>query len=245
MTLKIKILSSIIVATLLSGCLGGNTSDEKIAEIVEKTLNEKPEIIMNALKAFRERETTKQAEQQQKALEGQTEALNYDKHSLVLGNPDGDVTVVAFKDYRCGYCKKSWATVQELLSKDKQVRFVFKEFPVLGPQSELASRYALASSVQGKEEYKTYNDALMKHRGPWDKKTLQEIAKSHKIDSKQLEKDAGGKFVSDAIAANMKLGKALAIGGTPAFVIGKQLIPGAVPLEYLQDTIKKIRAEKK
>lgn len=238
-----KIILPIIAATLLTGCLN-EVSDQRVAEIVEKTLMEKPEIIINSLEAFRENEQAKQVEQQKSALKDQKEALFNDKHSLILGNPDGDVTIVAFKDYRCGYCKKVWPTVQELIKKDKNIRIVFKEYPVLGPASEMASRYALASSLQGNDKYKAFNHGLMKHRGPMDEKTLKKIAASFDIDGEKLAKEANGKFVSDAIAKNRELGQKLAIQGTPAFVVGEELIPGAVPLNYLEELVKKARENK-
>jgi protein-disulfide isomerase len=244
MNLKIATVSTIILATMMTGCIG-DTSDEKIASIVEKTLEAKPEIIINALNNYRQREEAKQIEKQKAVLENATKNLKDDKHSLVLGNPDGDVTLIAFKDYRCGFCKKVWPTIQELIAKDKNLRVIFKEFPVLGPDSELASRFALATSLQGRDKYVAFNDALMTHQGPWNAETLKEIAKSKGIDADKMEKDAGEKFVSDGIAENMKLGGDLAIQGTPAFVIGKQVIPGAVPLDFLQNAIKEARAAAK
>lgn len=237
----------IIAATFLTGCLdqigGGNVSDEHISEIVKKTLMEKPEIIIESLEVYRKNEQAKKSEQQKNILEKETKALTDDGYSLVLGNPDGDVTIVAFKDYRCGYCKKSWPTIQELIKTDKNVRVVFKEFPVLGPESEIASRYALASSLQGVEKYKAFNNDLMNHKGPWDAKTLKEIAAKHKLDESGLDKAAGGKFVTDALISNKKLGQGLGLQGTPAFVIGKQVIPGAVPLEFFKEAIEKARKD--
>ncbi len=240
MNFKIATLSTILLATLVTGCIG-DSSDDKIAKVIEKTLNDKPEIIINALNNYRKNEEAKQIEKQKAILDNASKTLTQDKHSLVLGNPDGDITLVAFKDYRCGFCKKAWPTVQELIAKDRNLRVIFKEFPVLGPESELASRFALASSLQGKDKYTAFNDLLMTHQGPWDAKTLKELATSKGIDADKMEKDAGEKFVSDAVADNMKLGSDLAIQGTPAFVIGKTVIPGAVPLDYLQNAIKEAR----
>ncbi len=233
-----------MLTSLLTGCIG-DMSEETVATIVEETLYAKPEIIVKALNSLREREEAKQAESQKEILENASQDLTHDKHSLVLGNPDGDVTVVAFKDYRCGFCKKVWPTVHELIAKDKNIRLVFKEFPVLGPDSELASRFALATSIQGQDKYRIFNDVLMNHPGPWDAQTLKAIAKSKGIDADKMEKDAGEKFVSDAITDNMKIGQALGIQGTPAFVIGKKLIPGAVQLDYLENAVKEAREENK
>lgn len=244
MNFKIATLSSIVCATLLTGCIG-EVSDEKISQIIVKTLNEKPEIIIDALNEYRKREEAKQLEQQKATLEASTAKLSQDKHSLILGNPNGDVTLVAFKDYRCGYCKKSWATLQELIKKDANLRVIFKEFPVLGPESEMASRFGLASSLQGSDKYVALNDAFMQHTGAYDAETLKQIAKSKGIDADRMQKEAGEKFVSDAIADNMQLGTGLGIQGTPAFVIGKTVIPGAVDLAHLENVIKQEREANK
>lgn len=243
MNFKITTLSVLMVSSLITGCLG-ETSDAKIEQVIEKTLNDKPEIIIRALENYKKKEEAKYLEKQKASLEKASDVIAKDDYSLVLGNPEGDITIVAFKDYRCGYCKKVWPTIQELIEKDKNVKVIFKEFPVLGPESELASRLALASSLQGKDKYREFNAALMGHQGPWDMDTLKEIAKSKGIDVAKIEKDAGDKFVSDAIMKNMQLGGDIGVQGTPAFLVGKTFIPGAVDLPHLEDVIKKEREAK-
>jgi protein-disulfide isomerase len=231
------LLTSIVLMTFVSGC----NDEKKIAEVVEKTLLENPKIIIDAVTKYQQDEQVKQTEKQQETINNASEKLNNDKHSLVLGNPDGDVTLVAFKDYRCGYCKKAWPILQELIAKDKNLRVIFKEYPVLGADSETAARFALASSLQGIDKYKALNEAFILHTGAYDAETLKEVAKSRGIDADKMQKDAGEKYVSDAITENMQLGAGLGIQGTPAFVVGKTVIPGAVPLDYLQEAIKKER----
>ena len=146
MNFKIATLSSILLATLVTGCIG-ESSETKISQMIEKVIIEKPELIINALTEYRKREEAKQADTQKEILNNSNEKITNDKHSLILGNPDGDITLVAFKDYRCGYCQKAWPILQELIAKDKNLRVVFKEFAVLGAESEMAARFALASSL--------------------------------------------------------------------------------------------------
>lgn len=241
MSFRIDKLTRVLVCAVIAAIVSGCIDEKKIAEVLEKTLVDKPEIVVAALEKHRKNEETKQAALQQESLKNAADQLYNDKHSLVLGNPEGDVTLVAFKDYRCGYCKKAWPTLQKAMAEDKNLRVIFKEYPVLGADSETAARFALAASLQGKDKYRAVNESYILHTGAYDAETLKKLAKSKGIDPDKMQKDASEKFVMDAIAENVKLGKALGIKGTPAFVIGNTLIPGAVPLEYLQDAIKKER----
>ena len=139
-------------------------SDAELKQAIEQTIKENPEIIIQALEDYQNKMQQEKVDSQKKALSSAKDALYNDGHSLILGNPEGDVSIVAFKDYRCGYCKRAWASLTELVKEDPNVRIILKEMPILGPKSSLASQYGLASAEQGK--YAEFYDALMRHRGP-------------------------------------------------------------------------------
>ena len=216
-------------------------SDEELKKAIENTINNNPEIIIKALENYQKKMETEQRNNQKKALESSKEMLENDGYSLVIGNPDGDVTVIAFKDYRCGYCKRAWPSLQELVNTDDNVKVILKEMPILGPKSTLASQYGLASAEQGK--YAAYYDALMNHRGAWTEEGLKSLAKSLDIDTDKLVKDAASEKVRQSIQKNLQLAQTLGVTGTPAFVVNGQLLPGAVPLAELQKLIKEARAK--
>jgi protein-disulfide isomerase len=151
----------------------------------------------------------------------------------------GDVTVVEFFDYHCPYCKAVAEPMAQLLKEDKGVRLVLKEFPILGEDSVLASHAALAAVGQGK--YWEFHQALMEHRGPFDMDVIKTIAAKVGLDPAKLEADMGQHQIEPLISANHKLAQTLDVSATPTFVIGDQVVEGAVPLEQLKALIQKAR----
>jgi len=216
-------------------------SDAELKKAIEETIKDNPEIIIQALEDYQNKMEQKQANSQKEALSSSKEALYNDGHSLVLGNPAGDVTIIAFKDYRCGYCKRAWDSVVKLTETDKNIRIILKEMPILGAASTLASKYGLASNAQGK--YAAYYDALMRHRGPWTEEGLLKLAETVGLDTEKLAQDAEAEDIKMALQSNLKLAQKLGITGTPAFIIGDQLLPGAVPLATLQKLATEERAK--
>lgn len=216
-------------------------SDAELKKAIEDTIKENPEIIIQALEDYQNKMEQKQADSQKEALSSSKDALYNDGHSLILGNPNGDVTIIAFKDYRCGYCKRAWDSVIKLTETDKNVRIILKEMPILGAASTLASKYGLASDAQGK--YAAYYDALMRHRGPWTKEGLVKIAETIGLDTDKLAQDAEADSIKSVLQSNIQLAQKLGITGTPAFIIGEQLLPGAVPLATLQKLVTEERAK--
>lgn len=239
--LKNNIIMLIMMSFLGTGTLYASTLTEKdVSRIVEETLKQKPEIIVNALNEYQSQEETKKADSQKEAVKAEHKNIYEDGYSLVIGNPKGDVTLVAFKDYRCGYCKRAWETIKTLLEQDKNLRIILKELPILGTSSRIASTYGLASSAQGK--YAEYYEKLISHNGPWDKNTLLNIAGELDLDTKKLEKNAESDKIAKQIDDNLALAHKLGIEGTPAFVIGDRMIPGAIPLETFKELIAEQRA---
>ena len=147
------------------------------------------------------------------------------------------MTIVEFFDYRCPYCKQVVGALTQLLNDDRKLRLVFKEFPILGPDSVVAARAALAAHVQGK--YHAMHEALMRARGTLDETTVLKIATSVGLDATRLQSDMNKPEIAASLDRNHRLARDLAINGTPAFVIGNHVVPGAVDLE----TLKKLVAE--
>lgn len=216
------------------------TSDRAAIEaIVLEVIKDNPQVVLESVNQFLQKQ---QQERQNVSLEEHAGRL-FKGNSPVGGNPDGDVTVVEFFDYRCGYCKRAWETVDRLIREDKNLRIVFKEFPILGPESETASRWALAADKQGK--YLEFHDELMKHRGAYDDKSLSSIAEKLGLNAGRMRQDAQSADVSNAIQLNRSLANDLGITGTPGFIVDDQLISGAIPYESMVETIAKKRANKK
>ena len=170
---------------------------------------------------------------------GERKALTANPADPVGGNPKGDVTIVEFFDYRCPYCKQVKPIVEQVLSQDRNVRVVYKEFPILGRESVYASRAALASQKQGK--YLAYHHALMASRGQLTEETVLAVARSSGLDVEKLKRDMEDPAIEKVIADNRGLAERIGIRGTPAFIIGDQLAPGAVDTGSLKTMIDKAR----
>jgi len=198
-----------------------------------------PEIILEAIEALQQREKLAEAEKAKRALTENKSALFQNPADPAVGNALGDVTVVEFFDYQCGYCKAVMADTQRLIKDDAKLRFVFKEFPILGPGSVVAARAALAAKAQGK--YLEVHNALMGHRGQLDDDTILRLAKSAGADMDKLKKDMDSPEVMKVIAANQQLAEQLGIRGTPAFIIGEALVPGAIKLDEMKRLVDSVR----
>ncbi|HYD68286.1 DsbA family protein [Azospirillum sp.] len=206
-----------------------------IEEVVRDYLVKHPEVIMEAIEELQKRERAETAERQKTALSGNKQKIFQDPASPVGGNPQGDVTVVEFFDYQCGYCKAVTGDVATLLKTDGKVRFVYKEFPILGPASVTAAKAALAARAQGK--YEALHNALMANKGQLDDAKIFQIAAGAGLDVDKLKKDMATPDVEQAIGANHALAEALGIRGTPAFVVGNELVPGAIKLDEMKKLV--------
>ena len=220
---------------------GGVSLDRKaeIEKIVHDYLLAHPEVLKEALLSLQAKEEAAKADSQTQAVAAHKEELNNDPATPVAGNSMGDVTVVEFFDYHCPYCKAVAEPLQQLLNEDKGVRLVLKEFPILGDDSRLASRAALAAVAQGK--YWEFHQALLEHRGAFDTDTIKSLAKQVGLDADKLVADMASDKIPPLITANRKLADALDIGATPTFVINGEVVEGAVPLDELKALIKKAR----
>jgi protein-disulfide isomerase len=203
-----------------------------IERIVHDYILAHPEILPEAMERL-------QAQTATKAIAAERLALETPFAGAWAGNPQGDVTLVMFSDYSCGYCKASAPDIERLLREDPKLRVVWREIPVLGPQSEVAARAALAAAQQGR--YLPFHRALFAGGRPDDRALAAAAAKAGGIDGARLKADGAGAAVTREIHANLDLAGRLGIGGTPAFVVGDRLLSGAVGYEALAEAVKGAR----
>jgi protein-disulfide isomerase len=211
------------------------TDQAKTEQIIHDYLLAHPEVIIEAVDKYQKQQEKASAEKQTQALVGRREELLHTAGDPVLGNPNGDVTVVEFFDYRCPYCKTVAAAFIDLYEKDGKVRLVLKEFPILGPESEFASKAALAAQKQGK--YREFHLAMMTFKGKMTNDDVRQLAAKVGIDVAKLEQDMQDPAVAETINRNYALADALGIRGTPAFIVGNELVPGAISAEEMQKRI--------
>ena len=208
---------------------------DAIRQIVRDYLLEHPELLVEVQQALRVKQEAEQEEQTRQAIERLHDKIFADPEAPVAGNPAGAIALVEFFDYRCGYCRRVKPTLETLLAENDDVRIVFKEFPILGPESTLAARAALASRAQGL--YEPFHWALMGADGPFDLDHILTVARSVGLDDERLVLDMEDPALDALIEQNAVLASNLGVRGTPAFVIGDRMIRGALPLERFRIAI--------
>jgi protein-disulfide isomerase len=215
---------------------------QAVESLIRDYIMNHPEVMLESLQAYDARQRDAREEAAQKAVGDNRDALERDASNPVGGNPKGDVTIVEFFDYRCGYCKKVVPSIQELIKTDRNIRVVFKEFPILGPDSVTAARAALAAWKIAPEKYLPLHVALMEARGEISEARVLETAKKVGIDPEKLKAAMNDPKIQSQLEQNASLAQALQISGTPAFVVGGRVVPGAVDLATLREMVKEARA---
>ena len=209
---------------------------------VRAYLLDNPEVLMEAIAVLEDRQARQQADGDAALIAAHAQQLFADPGSWVGGNPDGDVTVVEFLDYRCAYCRRAHPEVQALLAADPDIRYVVKEFPILGEQSVLGSHYALAvRAVAGDAAYKEISDTLMTMRGEISEAALKRLSDTYGLDHAAIMAEMDSPDVEAVIARNRQLAQALQINGTPSFVFGVRMVRGYVPLDTMQALVAEAR----
>jgi len=214
---------------------------QQMQEIIRQYLLDNPQIIMDSVEAYRQR----QMEEQDKVAEqklGEHLTNMTAKEAPAAGNPDGDVTIVEFFDYNCGYCKRALPDIQKILAEDENLRFVFHDMPILGPTSVTAAKWALAAHKQGK--YFEYHVALMKHNGPKNISELSKLAEETGLDVNKMKQDAESDDVKTMLDKSLEMARDIGIQGTPAFVLNGKLIRGYMGPDGLAEAIKAARENK-
>ena len=211
---------------------------------VRAYLLENPEVLMEAIAELEAKQYNEQVANDLKMLRDFSDEIFNDPKSWAGGNLSGDITVVEFVDYRCGYCRRAHDEVARLVQGDGNVRLVMKEFPILGEESVISSRFAIATlQLHGSDAYKAVHDALIAHRGPVDAASLDQIAASAGLIGADIRAGMASAEVSEVIAANQALAERLQISGTPTFVIYETMVRGYVPLDGMQKIVAQQRAK--
>ncbi len=213
---------------------------QEMGDFIRSYLLEHPEILREMADKLEAKDQEAETLARTKGLAEQKQLIFSHAGDAVVGNPKGDVTIVEFMDYNCGWCKRSVGEVQALLEKDKNLKVVFKEFPIFGPHSEFAAKAALASIKQGK--YWELHQALFANEGQVTDEVVMNIATELGLDVNKLAEDMKDQKVLDTVSENYDLAKTLKLNGTPAFIIDDQVYPGYLPLDQLQAAIADVRS---
>ncbi len=205
---------------------------------VKAYLLEHPEVLVDAMNVLQDRQAQSEAAQDKQLVIDHKDALFTDAASWVGGNPDGDITVVEFMDYRCGYCRKAYQEVEDLVKSDGNIRLVLKEYPILGEDSVTSARFAISVlQLHGPDAYKKAHDALITLRGTPDAATLTRLATDLGLDAQPVIDRMNSDEVTQVIASNQALGDSMAISGTPTFVIDGTMLRGYLPLDGMRQVV--------
>jgi protein-disulfide isomerase len=239
-----------VAATLFALTLGGapmsasaqsfsDTQRGDIETIVRNYLLAHPEVLEEAMAELSKRQATAEAEKHEAGVANNAEAIFNSPRGVTIGAKDGDVTFVEFFDYNCGYCKRAMTDMLDLMKADPKLKVVLKEFPVLSQGSVEAAQVAVAVRMQDPsgKKYLDFHQKLLGGRGAADKARAMAVAKEVGLDMAKLEKDLGSAEVRNTIEENFKLAESMGMNGTPSYVIGKQVVIGAVGVDNLKEKI--------
>ncbi|WP_170788772.1 DsbA family protein [Ruegeria lacuscaerulensis] len=217
---------------------------EQFGAQVRAYLLENPEVIIEAINILEQRNAQAEAAADQELVAVNADELFNDGYSWVGGNPDGDITLVEFMDYRCGYCRRAVPEVAELLSEDGNIRLVIKEFPILGEASVISSRFAVATKhVAGDDAYKLVHDALLDFGGEPNEVSLRRLSDGLGLDSDAILAAMDSDRVTDEINQTRELARRMQIQGTPSFVLGTEMLRGYLTADQMLQIADAVRAE--
>lgn len=216
-----------------------DSEERRIETIVREYLLKHPEVIVEAMQELDRKQASADKLRQDKAIAANRAAIYDDADSFVAGNPKGDVTIVEFFDYQCGYCKHSFEPLMDTVKNDGNIRLILKEFPILSPESATASHAAIASMRQGK--YLEFHKALFHHKGALTDDEIMRVASSVGLDTARLKRDMADPKIGAILKRNYELADALGVKGTPGFIVGGKLIPGALEKDEFAAVVKDAR----
>lgn len=216
---------------------------EGIEKIIRDYLVNHPEVLQEAIAALEKKQAADEAAKHEAAVADNAQIIFNSPRQVVSGNPNGDVTFVEFFDYNCGYCKRAMTDMFDLMKGDGKLKVVLKEFPVLGPGSLEAAKVAVAVRMQDKsgKKYMEFHQKLLGGRGQADRARALAVAKDVGLDVARIERDMAGDEVKATLEESMKLAEKLGLNGTPSYVIGKQVVVGAVGFDALKEKINTAR----
>jgi protein-disulfide isomerase len=253
MTIAIRLLAPALFAAALAlpGVAPAQTISDgqktEIEKIIRDYLLAHPEVLQEALSELESRQNAAELEKARAAVKENASLIYSSPRNVTIGNPQGDITIVEFFDYNCGFCKKAMADMTDLIKNDPKLKFVLKEFPVLGEGSQQAAQVAVAVRMQDKtggKKYLEFHQKLLGGRGAADKARAMAVAKEVGLNMAQLEKDLASPEVKATIEESMKLAQALGLNGTPSYIVGPDVVVGAVGLPMLQERVNIARCGK-
>lgn len=240
--------ASFIAAGVLAASTTARADDPQISEserakiesVVHDYIMAHPEVVLDSLKAMQARQQAAEDDRVRDTIAQESDALRHAKGDFVAGNPKGDVTLVEFFDYNCTYCRQAASSIQSLLADDPKLRIIFKEWPIRGDDSMAATRVSLAA--QGQPQFLAFHFALMKHPGKVDEAVALQAAHDAGLDMTALKKAMQSPDIDARLAQTGTLAQKIGLQGTPAFVVGDEIIPGAVSEAEFRKLIAETRA---
>lgn len=214
----------------------------EVEKIVREYILQNPEIIEEALTELATRAQATQAQARSQAILAEADALLRSGDDVILGNPDGDVTLVEFFDFNCGYCKRAAPDVKALVAEDSKLRIVLKDFPILGPGSVEAAKVALAvKRLEGNAKARDFHVRLMDMQGQINAGRALDLAEDMGLERKRISEEMATPAIEAIISTNLALAQRLGLTGTPSFIAGDQIIQGAVGKKPLADAMEAAR----
>lgn len=235
-----KFLATTALFMLPFTAMADDITEERIKELVLEAIRENPGIVFEAAQIFEEQQQANQAAVAAQVLQTEQATLKHDPNAPVIGNSEGDVTIVEFFDYNCPYCRRVKPEMEALLAADANVRVVYREWPILGEGSVFAARAALASRKQGK--YEEFHWAMMELNQRAEEASVLRIAEDIGLDIAQLRRDMDASEVEEHIQTSMRLAQSLGFNGTPSFVIGDTLAPGLIQADQMIQLVEQARS---
>jgi protein-disulfide isomerase len=246
MTFKTKLAATVALTIAAAAPLPALALDDaqkkEIGEFIKEYLVENPEILIDVQEALQKKQEEQQQAKAQSAITDNAKAIFSSPYDIALGNPKGDVTIVEFFDYNCGYCKRALSDMDEVLKEDKNVRFVLKELPILGPDSSAAHKVSAAVRDLAPEKYGEFHRALLGGEGRATEESAIALAATMGLAEADIRKTMTEKPHDDAVREAYTLANDLGITGTPSYVLGEEMVFGAVGVDELKQKIANVRA---
>lgn len=222
---------------------GGSINKSEVEKIVAEYIENNPQAILDSVSKYQRNKSEQEDKKAQEQIQSKLKDIENDKNSPIAGNPKGDVVIVEFFDYSCGYCKKVLPSVTKIVEEDKNVKVVFKEFPILGPNSELASKAALAVNAIAPGKYFEFHKKLLEARIN-GQDSINAIAKELGINVKDMEAKMNSPEVMAIIVNDRALASSIGVRGTPAFIVGGTFVPGAIDYDAMKNLVAEARKKK-
>lgn len=245
MTFKTKLAATVALIIAAAAPLPALALDDaqkkEIGEFIKEYLVENPEILVDVQEALQKKQEEQQQAKAQSAITDNEKAIFSSPYDIALGNPKGDVTIVEFFDYNCGYCKRALADMQELIKNDPKLKVVLKEFPVLGPGSVEAAQVAVAVRLVAPDKYYAFHQKLLGDRGQANKAKALAAAAEVGVDTAALEKKLADPEINATLQESLQIADQLGIDGTPSYVVGDSVIVGAVGHDQIRGALDSMR----